>query len=57
MAPLDVIVHVAFACHFMATHLPSTLPPYWSANGIDYTSKKYLKLWAIQLAIHSIVRK
>ena len=57
MAPMDAIVDVAFACHFMATHQPSTLQPYWSASGIGYTSKKYLKLWAFQLAIHSIVGK
>ena len=46
---------VAFAHHFMATHPPSTLPPYCSASDIDYAGKSYLKWWAIQLAIHSIV--
>ena len=31
---------VAFARHFVAPCLPSTLPPYRSASGIGYTSKK-----------------
>ena len=31
---------VAFAQHFVAPHLPSTLPPYSNASGIGYTSKK-----------------
>ena len=43
---------VAFARYFVATHLPPTLPPYRSANGIV---KNYLKWWEIQLAIHRIV--
>ena len=46
---------VAFACHFVATHPPPTLPPCKSASGIDYPSKKTLKWRAIQLAIHSTV--
>ena len=33
-------VNVAFACHFMATHSPPTLPPCKSASGIVYASKK-----------------
>ena len=33
---------VAFACHFKVPCLPApTLPPYRSANGVGYTSKKY----------------
>ena len=43
---------IAFAYHFMATHLSPTLPPCRSASGTDYASKKW---WTIQLAIHSIV--
>ena len=31
---------VAFACHFVARRPPPTLPPYRSASGIDYASKK-----------------
>ena len=46
---------VAFARHFMATCLSPTLTPCRSASGIGYTCKNYLKWWAIQLAIHSIV--
>ena len=33
---------VAFACHFMATHLPPTFPLYRSTTGIGYGSKKLL---------------
>ena len=48
--------NVAFANHFMATCPPlSSHSVYRSASGIGYTNKKYLKLWAIQLAIHSII--
>ena len=43
-------VNIAFTHHFLASHLP-----YKSASGIGYTSKKYLKLQAIRLAIHSVV--
>ena len=39
---------IAFACYFVAPHLP---PPYRSASGIGYASKNYLKWWEIQLAI------
>ena len=46
---------IALACHFIAPHSPPTLSLSKSASGIDYPSKKYLKWWAIQLAIHSIV--
>ena len=35
---------VAFAHYFVATHLPPTLPPNRSANGIGYTSKKLSKM-------------
>ena len=49
-------VHIAFALHFVATHLPQTLTSYRSVSGIGYTSEKLSKKWqAIQLAIHSIV--
>ena len=34
----------AFSHHFMATHPPTTLSPYRSANGIGYTSKKSSKM-------------
>ena len=34
---------VAFAYHFVATHLPPTFPPYRSATGIGYANKNYLK--------------
>ena len=46
MAPMDAIwlVLVNFAHHFVATHLPPTLPPYRSATGIGYTSKKLSKM-------------
>ena len=40
--PMDLAVFskdVAFACHFVAPR-PPTLPPYRSASGIDYASKK-----------------
>ena len=40
-----------FTHHFVATHPPPDLPPYRSASGIGYTSKK---LSAIQLATHLI---
>ena len=52
-----VKIDVAFAHHFMATCPPPTLRPCRGASGIGYVSKKttYLKWWAIQLAIHSIV--
>ena len=43
---------IAFACHFMATHLYSTL---WGTSGIGCASKNYLKWQQIQLAIHSKV--
>ena len=46
---------VAFACHFVAPHLPLTLPPYRSVTGIGYTSKNYLKWREIQLAIQCTV--
>ena len=49
---------LVFAHHFEATCLPPTLSPCKSAIvvAIDYTPvKNYLKWWAIQLAIHSIV--
>ena len=46
---------VAFAHHFVAPHLPSTLLPYRSASGIGYASKNYLKWWEIQLAIQCSV--
>ena len=61
MTPVDAIwlflvkTYVAFACHFMATHPPPTVPPCRSASGIDYLSKKLSKMAAIQLAIHSTV--
>ena len=42
---------VDFAHHLMALCPPPTLPPYRSASGIDYASKKYLKWQAIQLHI------
>ena len=35
---------VAFACHFVATRLPPTLPAYRSATGIGYNSKKLSKM-------------
>ena len=35
---------VAFARHFMATHLPPTFPPYRSATGIGYTNKNLSKM-------------
>ena len=35
---------VAFACHFVATCLPPTLPPYRSASDISYVSKKLSKM-------------
>ena len=35
---------VAFAHHFVATHLPPTLLPYRSAIGIGYASKKLSKM-------------
>ena len=52
MAPMDVIwlfsvkslKVVAFAHHFEATGPPPTLPPYRSAIGIGYTSKKQSKM-------------
>ena len=47
--------YVAFARHFVATRPPRTLPPCRSATGIGYASKKYLKWWEIQLAVHPIV--
>ena len=60
MAPMDAIwlfssKDIAFARLFVATHLPPipTLPPFRNAVGIGYTSKNYLKWWAIQLVIHS----
>ena len=46
---------VAFARHFVASHPPPTLPPCRSATDIGYTSKNYLKLREIQIAIHLIV--
>ena len=48
-------VNVAFAHHFVATHSPSMLPLYTAASDIRYTIENYLKWWAIQLVIHSIV--
>ena len=41
---------IAFAHHFGATHSPPTLPPYRSASGIGYATKKPLKWWENQLA-------
>ena len=41
--PMDLAVFskdVAFAYHFVAPRPPPTLPPYRSARGIDYASKK-----------------
>ena len=35
---------VAFTHHFVATHLPPTLPPCRSATGIGYASKKLSKM-------------
>ena len=35
---------VAFACHFVASRPPLTLPPYRSASGIGYVSKKLPKM-------------
>ena len=35
---------VAFACHFVATHPPPTLPPCGSATDIGYASKKLSKM-------------
>ena len=35
---------VTFACHFVAPHLPPTLPPYKSASGVGYTTKKLSKM-------------
>ena len=35
---------IAFACHFVATHLPPPLPPYTSTSGIGYASKKLSKM-------------
>ena len=45
MVPIDTIwlvlvKTVAFACHFVATHPPPTLPPCRSATDIGYTSKQ-----------------
>ena len=36
--------NIAFSCHFVAIHPPSTLPPYRSTTGIGYTSKKLFKM-------------
>ena len=36
--------NVAFARHFVATHPPPTLPPFRSATGIGYASKKPSKM-------------
>ena len=47
------IEDVAFAHHFVATHLPPTLTPYRSTGGIGYAS--YLKWREIQLAIQCTV--
>ena len=46
---------MAFAWHFVGTHVHPTLPPYWSAAAIIYTRKNYLKWWENQLAIQRIV--
>ena len=53
MEPMEAVFSkdLAFARHFLPSHLPITLPPNRSASGIGYDSKKYLKWWAIQLAI------
>ena len=40
-------VDVALAYHFVAPYTLPTLPPYGSASDIGYTSKNYLKWWAI----------
>ena len=40
----DFSEDVAFAHHFMATCPPTTLPPYRSAAGIGYASKKLSKM-------------
>ena len=59
MAPMEVIslflvkMYVAFAHHFVATHLPPTLTPYRSTSGIGYAS--YLKWREIQIAIQCTV--
>ena len=47
---------IAFAYHFMASCLPSNLPPYRSAHGIGYASKKLSKMVGKSaiIAIHSI---
>ena len=39
-----MIINIAFARHFVATHLPPTLPPYRIASGIAYASKKLSKM-------------
>ena len=46
MAPMEVVFSedVAFACHFVVTCPPPTLPPYRSVSGIGYTSKKLSKM-------------
>ena len=44
---------VVFARHFVATHLPP--PSYPVGVLMVLTVKNYLKWWAIQLVIHSIV--
>ena len=43
---------VAFACYFVATHPPPTLPPCRSATGIGYAIKKLSKM-AANLASYS----
>ena len=35
---------ITFVHHFMAPYLTNTLPPYRSASGIRYTSKKLSKM-------------
>ena len=46
---------LAFFLHFITTCLPPALLRRRSASGIGYTIKNYLKQWAVQLAIYSIV--
>ena len=49
MAPMDAIwfvfsIDIAFAHHFVATHLPPTFPLYRSTSSIGYASKKLPKM-------------
>ena len=49
--------YVDFACHFVATRQPFTLPSYRSVSGIGYASKNYLKWRENQLALQCTVDK